>query len=123
MSERKEKVAQRIKEEIGEILHSQIKDPRIGFVTITKVEVTSDLRSARVFYSVLGGEEEKKSAKEGLESALKYIRGLIGERLKIRYTPDICFKIDNSSEYSIRIGKIFQVIEDEREKKERETDA
>ncbi|MCK4994416.1 MAG: 30S ribosome-binding factor RbfA [Candidatus Omnitrophica bacterium] len=118
MSQRKEKVAQRIKEEISTIIHDKIKDPRIGFLTITKVELTNDLRSAKVFYSVLGEADKKKEAHDGLTSANKYIRKLVGDTMELRYTPEIFFKLDTSTEYGIHIGKIFDVIEKEREEKE-----
>lgn len=117
MTQRKEKVAQRIKKEVSEIIHDEIKDPRIGFLTITKVELTSDLRLAKISYSILGTPEQEISAECGLKSAQKFIRKLLGERLKIRYTPEICFKIDKSSEYSIYMNKIFEQISKEREEK------
>ncbi|MFH1459182.1 MAG: 30S ribosome-binding factor RbfA [Candidatus Omnitrophota bacterium] len=118
MTQRQEKVAQRIKQEVSTIIHDEIKDPRIGFVTITKVELTPDLRFGKVFYSVLGDDAQKKSAKEGLESAYKFIRKLLGERIKLRYTPDIVFKIDASAEYSIKMSQIFEKLEEERKQKE-----
>ena len=118
MSQRKEKVAQRIKEEISTIIHDKIKDPRIGFITITKVELTSDLRIAKIFYSILGDDEKKKEAKDGLASATKYIRKLLGETVELRYTPEIAFRIDTSAEYNMHIGKIFDKIEKERLEKE-----
>lgn len=120
MSQRKEKVAQRIKEEISSIIQTKIKDPRIGFLTITKVELTNDLRIAKIFYSVLGDDTKKKEAKEGLESALRYIRKLIGDTMELRYTPEIIFRLDTSAEYTLHIGKIFEKIEAERLEKERE---
>ena len=122
MSQRVEKVAQRIKKEVSAILHDEIKDPRIGFLTITRVQLTPDLRFARIFYSVMGSDDQKKKAKEGIESASKYIRKLLGERLVLRYTPDFCFKVDESIEYSIHIDEIFEKIHREREKKEGDTD-
>lgn len=122
MSQRKQRVAQQIKEEISNIIHDKIKDPRIGFVTITKVDLTNDLRSAKIFYSVLGEDDKKKQAKMGIESALKYIRKLLGDNLKLRYTPEIIFKIDNSAEYNIHMGKIFDQIEQERKDKQKEED-
>ncbi len=118
MSQRKERVAQRIKEEISNIIHDKIKDPRIGFLTITKVELTNDLRIAKVFYSVLGEDDKKKEARDGLDSAAKYIRKLLGDAVELRYTPEIIFKLDTSCEYNMRIGKIFDKIEKERLEKE-----
>lgn len=117
MWQRKEKVANKIKEEISKVIHDELKDPRIGFLTITKVELTNDLRFARIFYSILGQEKQKLMAKQGLESAIKYIRKLLGERLGLRYTPEICFRLDESSEYSIHMTEIFEKLEKEREEK------
>ncbi len=120
MSQRKEKVAQRIKEEISSIIQSKIKDPRIGFITITNVEITSDLRIAKVFYSVLGEDDKKKDAHDGLKSANSYIRKLVGDTMELRYTPEIFFKLDTTTEYNLHIGKIFEKIETERETREKE---
>ncbi|MFH1093289.1 MAG: 30S ribosome-binding factor RbfA [Candidatus Omnitrophota bacterium] len=123
MSQRKEKVASRIKEEVSTIIHDKIKDPRIGFLTITKVDITSDLRTAKVFYSILGADDKKKEAREGLKSANKYIRKLLGDTMELRYTPEIMFKLDTSIEYNLHIGMIFDKIEKERiEKEEKEKD-
>ena len=123
MSQRKERVAQRIKEEVSNIIHDKIKDPRIGFLTITKVELTNDLRIAKVFYSVLGTDVKKKEACEGLVSATKYIRKLLGDTIELRYTPEVIFKLDTTTEYNLHIGKIFDKIEKERlEKEEKEED-
>ncbi len=122
MSQRKDKVAQRIKEEISRIVHDQIKDPRIGFVTFTKVELTDDLRHAKVFYSVLGNDEQKSEAKKGLESAHNYIRKLLAECLELRYTPDFSFKVDETVEYDIHMSEIFHKIEEERNQREGSSD-
>ncbi len=118
MNLRKDKVAQRIKEEISTILHDEIKDPRIGFTTITGVKLTDDLRFARVFYSVLGEEAKKKDAREGLESACKYIKRLLADRLDLRYMPEVVFQFDETIEYGMKIDKIFQKIEDEKTQKD-----
>ena len=114
MSQRKDRVTQRIKEEISTIIHDRIKDPRIGFLTITNVELTNDLRIAKVFYSVLGEDDKKKEAKEGLQSAMKYIRKLLGDTVELRYTPEIIFRLDTTTEYNMHIGEIFDKIEKER---------
>ena len=118
MSQRKQKVAQRIKEEISRIVHDQIKDPRIGFVTFTRVDLTDDLRHAKVFYSVLGNDEQKLEAKKGLNSAHNYIRKLLAECLELRYTPDFSFKVDESVEFDVHLSEIFEKIEEERKQRE-----
>jgi len=122
MSQRREKVAQRIKEEVSKIIHDEIKDPRIGFLTISRVDLTDDLRYAKIYYSILGNDEQKKSAQTGLKSALKYVRKLLGERIRLRYTPDVSFKIDESIEYSIHLDEIFDKIEKQRDKKKGNSD-
>jgi len=122
MSQRKQKVAQRIKEEISRIVHDQIKDPRIGFVTFTRVELSDDLRLAKVFYSVLGDDEQKFEAKKGLDSAHNYIRKLLAECLELRHTPDFSFKVDEAVEYDIHMSGIFEKIEEERKQREGSTD-
>ncbi|MBU0633498.1 MAG: 30S ribosome-binding factor RbfA [Candidatus Omnitrophica bacterium] len=119
MSLRSEKVAQWLKEEVSKIIHDEIKDPRIGFLTISKVEISADLRFAKIYYSILGTEEQKKNAQQGLKSAYKYIRRLLGERLKIKFTPDICFKLDKSCEYSMRMNELFEKIKQDRLQQEK----
>lgn len=107
---RMDKVNQRMKEEIGEIVLHELKDPRLEFVTITQVVVSRDLQHARVYYSVLGTEEQVKRAKSGLASARGLIRRLIGERVRMRYTPEIEFIRDPSLEYSARIEAALKEI-------------
>ncbi|MFA4983849.1 MAG: 30S ribosome-binding factor RbfA [Candidatus Omnitrophota bacterium] len=107
---RAEKVAQNLKKEISSILHDELNDPRLGFITITRVELTADLQYARVFYSVLGGEEERLRTRQALDSALGFIRRLIGQRIRLRFTPELVFKEDHSSEYSIKIEEVLDQI-------------
>jgi ribosome-binding factor A len=107
---RQEKVCQALKKEISSIIHDELKDPRIGFITITAVELTADLRYAKVFFSVLGKEEELKNTKEALDSAIGYIRRLVAQRVKLRFVPELIFKEDHSSEYSIKIQEVLEEI-------------
>ena len=108
---RHDKVTQAIKREISSIIHDELKDPRLGFVTITRVEMTPDLRYAKVFFSVLGKDEEHKKTKEALDCALGYIRRLIAQRIRLRFAPEIMFKEDRSIEYSIQIEKLLNELE------------
>ena len=117
---RPERVANAIKREIGNIIQEDLKDPRMGFTTITGVEVTQDLRSAKVYYSVLGSSKEKKSTQVALGSAKGFIRGLIGDRLKLRFTPELFFAVDKSVEYHDTVNKLLEKIR--REKDEKESD-
>ena len=107
MTHRSEKVGQFIKEELSLIIQREVRDPRIGFVSITDVEVSVDLRHARVFVSVLGDGEAKAATMDGLRSALGYIRRELGARLQMRYTPDITFKLDESIERGARVNQLL----------------
>jgi ribosome-binding factor A len=109
---RKDRVCETIRREISMILHSELKDPRLGFVTITRVELTEDLRSAKVFFSVLGKEEDYKKTREALNSALGFIRKLIAERINLRFAPEIIFREDRSSEYSVRIQEVLDELKE-----------
>ncbi len=109
---RKDRVREEIKKEISIIIHDELKDPRLGFVTITDVELTQDLRYAKVFFSVLGKEEDYKKTKKALDCALGFIRSLIAQRIRLRFAPEIVFKEDRSSEYSIRIQEVLEEIKE-----------
>ncbi|MCX5702413.1 MAG: 30S ribosome-binding factor RbfA [Candidatus Omnitrophica bacterium] len=109
---RYEKVAEALRKEISSIIHDELKDPRLGFVTITNVDLTGDLRYAKVFFSVLGKDQEYKRTKEALDSALGFIRRLIAQRIRLRFTPEIAFKEDRSSEYSIKIQQVLEEIKE-----------
>jgi ribosome-binding factor A len=104
---RSEKVAEAVHEIISELLIKGLKDPRIGFVTLTGVNLTDDLRLATVYFSVVGSAEEKKESEKGLNSAKGYIRKEMGRNLRLRYVPDIVFKYDNSLDYGSRIENIL----------------
>ena len=114
MRVRPQRVANAIRKEISNMIHEDLKDPRIGFTTITKVEVTADLRNAKVYYTVLGDEKKKKSTKIALKSATGFIKSLIGDRLKLRFTPEIVFVVDKSVEYQDRINKLLDKIHKEK---------
>lgn len=107
---RSHRVGEQIHKEISALLVRGLKDPRIGFVTITAVEVTPDLHLARVFYSVLGDDKAKASTQKGLESSIPYIRRQIGKHLRMKYTPDLLFKFDASLEYGNRIESLLKDI-------------
>ncbi|MFH0738886.1 MAG: 30S ribosome-binding factor RbfA [Candidatus Omnitrophota bacterium] len=107
---RQDRVAEAIKKEISLIIHDELNDPRLGFVTIAKVEITHDLSYAKVFFSVLGTEEECSKTRKALDCALGFIRKLISERINLRLAPEIAFQEDKSSEYSIHIQKLLNEI-------------
>lgn len=112
---RAERVGEEIRKEIATMLFGEINDPRIGFITITKVKVTKDLRQARVYFSMMGSDEEKTTTTEGLQSAGGYIRREIGKRLKLRYFPELLFKYDDSLDYATSIEKILKEIKSDSE--------
>lgn len=107
------RVAQALKKELSIIIHDELKDPRLGFVTITAVQLSEDLRFAKVFFSVLGKDEDYKKTKQALDSSLGFIRRLIAQRIRLRFTPEFIFKEDRSSEYSIKIEEILNEIKEQ----------
>ena len=107
-----------IQREISDILHRQIKDPRIGFCTVMRVDVSDDLRHAKIRVSIMGTESQQKSTLAGLKSATGFIRREIGNRIALRHTPEIVFVLDRSVDHSIRIA---QLIEEGQEENEVET--
>ena len=101
----------RVSEEFREILAEEIpklKDPRIGFVTVTYVRVTPDLRMARVFYTVMGDEMERKATAAGLRSARAHLRQVIGGQIRIKTLPDLAFEEDRSIEAADRIDRLIR---------------
>ena len=111
---RSERVAEEIRKEIATMLFGEVHDPRIGFVTITKVALSKDLRQAKIYFSMIGTEEEKEKTMQGLESASGYMRREIGKRLKLRYFPELTFKFDDSLEYAQNIEKILKEIKSDK---------
>src|SRR5690625_8049583 len=93
---RTSRVAEQMKKEIGEIVNQKLKDPRIGFVTITDVDLTNDLQQAKVFVSIFGDEEEKNNSLIGLTKATGFIRTEIGKRIRLRKVPEIMFEYDEA---------------------------
>jgi len=110
---RMERVNEQMRREIGTMLQQDFQDPRLKLVTILHVDVSKDLRHAVVFYSVLG--EEKKIQEVGavLERLRGYVRKLVGERISMRYTPEIRFEYDQSVAYGAQIEKTIQEIHDQ----------
>jgi len=109
---RQQRVEEAIKKEVSTIIHDRLKDPRIGFVTITGVELTKDLRFAMIFYSVLGKEGERKKTRIALDSALGYIRTLVAQRINLRIATELMFKEDRSTEYSVRIEEVLNKLKE-----------
>jgi len=107
-SRRSERMADLIRQVLGELLEREVKDPRIGFATITEVRLSGDMRSARVRVSILGDQEKKQQAMEGLAAAKSFLRYQLAHRLNTRYTPAIEFELDRSGEYTDRIEELIR---------------
>ena len=112
MSQRSSQVAEELRKIISMALLDDVSDPRMGFVTITRIELTDDLRFARVFYSVLGSEEQKESTREALKENFIFIRRLAVERINMKFAMEIRFEEDPSIEASFKIDKILKKIKD-----------
>jgi ribosome-binding factor A len=116
---RSERVSDQMKHEIADILMRKIRDPRIGFVTVTEVSVSDDLRNAKVYVSVYGG--DKANSLKGLESAAVFIRAELGRRMRMKFVPELLFRYDETVERGAHILELLGEIE-ERERKEPEDD-
>jgi ribosome-binding factor A len=112
MSFRPERLSEAIKKEVSELLTEELKDPRIGFVSITSVEVSKDLRYASVFVSVFGEPDKRKASLEALQKAQGFIRGELAKRIRLRYTPEINFKLDESIERGSRLITLMNEVRD-----------
>ncbi|OGX24619.1 MAG: ribosome-binding factor A [Omnitrophica WOR_2 bacterium RIFCSPHIGHO2_01_FULL_48_9] len=110
-----DRVNEFIRREISNIILIELQDPRIKFVTITEVNVSRDLRHARVSFTVLGDEAKVEAAMNGLNSARGLIRKMVGQRISMRYTPEIIFEQDRSGEYNIKIEEALEEIRHESE--------
>lgn len=116
MSQRSMQVAEELRKIISKILLEELDDPGLGFVTITHIKLTDDLRYAKVFYSVLGGPEQKAATAQALEENFGFIKRLAVERINMRYAMDIKFEPDPSIDQSFRIDEILKKIREEKEK-------
>lgn len=104
------RVGEQIKKEIVDIVRTEVKDPRVGFVTITVVEASGDLQHANVYVSVLGDETKRNGTMEALNKASGFIRSEVGRRIRLRRTPELHFKLDTSIDYSTRISEVLRDI-------------
>lgn len=111
MAHRVNRVGEQMKKELGDIISRKIKDPRIGFVTVTDVQVTGDLQQAKVYISVLGDEEQRENTLKGLAKAKGFIRTEIGQRIRLRKTPELIFEFDESMAYGNRINSLIHELQ------------
>jgi ribosome-binding factor A len=107
MGRRPERLAEGIREEVARIVASELKDPGLGFVTITRVEVTHDLGLARVLVGVLGDEAERRRSMAALERATGFVRRELGRRLRIRVVPEIEFRYDKGLDATDRVARLL----------------
>lgn len=110
---RSDRIAETIREVISSILLREINDPRIQFVSVMRVEVSSDLQHAKIFVSIIGSDEKKQEAFEGLKSARGFIQRKLGKRIRLRCTPEISFKMDTSVDEGMHIYDLLQEIKNE----------
>jgi ribosome-binding factor A len=111
---RLDRVNQLVKEEISTLLQRELKDPRLGFVTVTEVETSKDLRLAKVFVSVLGDERQWAASLTALASARGFVRNWLRQHLDLRVTPDIDFRPDRSMEHAAKIQALLKQVQDPR---------
>ena len=117
-SRRVERVAKAIKEEVSKIIQQDVRDPRIGFVTVTGVALSDDLRYAKVYFSIYGDDAEVESTLEGLNHVAGFIRKEIAKRIRLRYTPELVFKYDDSIERSTHLFRLMEEIRNPIENKQ-----
>jgi ribosome-binding factor A len=104
---RSSRVVEQIKREIAELIRLEVKDPRVGFITITDVEITADYAHAKVFFSSLKGQEGVEEIQEGLRRASSFLRRELGRRVRIHTTPELHFVYDNSIEEGTRLSALI----------------
>jgi ribosome-binding factor A len=112
LSQRTRKVERLAREVLGESIQN-LKDPRLGFATLTAVKISPDLRHARVLVSVLGSDDEKKSTMAALKSATPMLRSELGHQIRMKYTPELVFELDTGADEAQRLEEIFHRIETE----------
>lgn len=110
-SKRVARLNEQLKRELSELIRTQVRDPRVGVVTVTAVEMASDLGSARVFVRIIGDEAEFKETLAGLEAAAPFLRGLLGRILHIRRIPELRFRQDRSMEHARRIEQLLSEVD------------
>lgn len=108
------RVGEQIKKELSLILQQELKDPRIGFVTVTGVELTNDMSQATVYLSVLGDDDRKEETLKALHRGTGFIRSELGKRIRLRKMPELIFKFDSSIEYGNRIDKLLEELNQNR---------
>lgn len=107
-TQRTYRVGEQIHKEISDIMLRGLRDPRVGFVTITSVDVSSDLRHAKIYYTVMGEDADAAQTQQGLDSAVPFLRRELGKRMKLRHVPELVFKYDTSIAYGSHIETLLK---------------
>lgn len=123
MTTRQDKVKELLKIEVSKIIQTQIRDPRLGFVTVTDAEVSKDLRQGRIFISVLGDDEQRRDSLAILQKATGFIRREFGRRVTMKVIPEISFKIDSAVEQGSHIFELLQKVKHEPEEPDTGSDS
>jgi ribosome-binding factor A len=110
---RQEKLGELIAAELSNLLRTRVKDPRVGFASITRVEVSGDMRHAKVFVSVMGDSKEQKETMKGLTNATGFLRHELASLLTLRFMPELVFKLDHSIEEGSRILELINKVQQE----------
>jgi ribosome-binding factor A len=113
VSRRTERLAEEVREEVARIIGSGLKDPRIGFVTVTRVDLAPDLRTARVFVGVLGDKAQRDKSMAGLAQAAGFVRREVGRRIRVRHTPELIFKYDTGLDATERVARLLDETREE----------
>lgn len=108
---RAERMQRLMQAELSDIIRSTVKDPRVGFVSVTDVEVSRDLRHVKAFVSVMGDQAEQKITLDALNGAEVFIRAEIGKRVRLKHTPEVIFRLDRSLEHGAQINALLHQIE------------
>jgi ribosome-binding factor A len=114
MSQRPTRIGEQIREDLSELIAREVHDPGIGFITITRVQVTPDLQQARVYYTTMGDAKARRQSDRALQRASPFLRRQLGRRLRLRRIPELQFFFDESVEKQDRIERILQEIQAER---------
>ncbi len=117
-SHRPARVADQIREQLGEMLARNVHDPEIGFITVTRVEVTPDLQLARVFYTTIGTDADRRGTVRALRRATPFLRRAVGQRLGLRRVPALEFRFDKSVEHQDRVERLLREIHEQEQQQE-----
>ena len=108
---RPKRVADLVRAELGELLARRVNDPGVGFITLTRVQVTPDLQHARVYFTTLGDDDQREQSRQALERATPFLRRQIGQRLTLKRTPRLTFHIDESIGHQERVEQLLEELQ------------